>query len=298
MPVTETKYPFDLKPIKISGTVLHVGFLTGDPAQEFLTEYNRRVSADYGNNRELAVLAYDKERNVITGSYPLAVVLVNHILRGSGLHVATQADLECVLRAGDPLGLRDNYEDTALVLRSEDDPNSYLAHDIATQIRERRGGELKFPVMVPLRYFEVENDNSSKNEFGLRFKLSDDAKIVYAPILNQGGNFSSVDEKTGLPTETGREGTRTLCTVESGLSWLHLGWDLDLFALEYCPPCDVSFGRVVVVRDGAEGATPQSAVRAYTLQDIETARKDVEEMQRVDANAGKNIEALLEKLKQ
>ena len=253
MPATETKYPFDLKPItKIPGTAPHAGFPTGDSAKDFLMDYNHRVKADYGNNPALAVLGYNKKQNVINGSTPFAVVLVNNILRDRGLHVATPADLESVLRAGHPLGLRGHYEDTALVLRSEGNQNSCLAQDLAEQIREQKGGKLDLPVMIPLRYFELEKDRNWL--YGLRFKLCDDAKIVYAPILNNPGNFSSVDEKTGLPVETGSEGTRALYTIGHGLSWLRLGRDLDLDADGRDLEDSDSDGRVVVVRDGAEGA--------------------------------------------
>ena len=295
MPATEKKstqkpYQFDLVPIPIvTEASPHAGFLTGKPAEEFLREYKRRVSADYGGNNALDVLAYDEKQGVITGSNPFAVVLANQLLRDNGLHVATMADLERVLRTGDAIDISHHYVDIALFLVSEDDPHSYLAHDIAKQIKERNGGKPDFPVMVPLRCVEVENDESSPK--GLRFKLSGDT-IVYAPILNEPNNFSSVNENTGLPIETG-----SLCTVTSGLSRLRLGGGLVLDADVHDLAISDSYGRVVVVRDGAEGATPQSAVRAYTLQDIETARKELEEMRRVDANAGKNIEALLEKLK-
>ena len=191
-------------------------------------------------------------KGVITDSNPPSIVLVNRILKRSGLHVATQADLECVLRAGDPLGLRGHYEDTALVLRGESGPNSYLAKDIADQIRKRGGDQLNFPVMVPLRYFELENDKGSKNGYGLRFKLSEDAEIVYAPILKNPGKFSSVDEKTGLPTETGSKGSRTLYVEGSGLSWLLLSGGLDTYAYSRVQRESGLDGRVVVVRDGAE----------------------------------------------
>lgn len=230
---TRTKLPqFKGKPlIEVPAEIRQADFLGGDFGKAFLEEYQGRVEADYKRNGNLNVLRYDS--GVVRGSNSFAVVLANQILRQEGLRTANQADLEKVLRLG-VLPLRGTYEDTGLVLRSEEDgdysKNTLLARDLAKQVKER-GIELspKNPVMIPLTGLELEN---ADNDYNLKFRLREDAEIYNAPILNEkNGNFSSedIDGKTGLPTKLG-EGNRTLYTRGSGLSGLGLYYGLGLFS--------------------------------------------------------------------
>jgi hypothetical protein len=232
-------------------------FLRGEFGRAVFDEYQARVKADYDNNSALTVLSYD---DVVKGSNPFAVALVNDIVMQEGLRTATPADLERVLKA-DSLNLRGFYEDSALALRSEEDPNEYLAKNLAEQVRARQ--ILKYPVIIPLNRLELVKDSDS--DYGLGFRLREDVEIIHAPVLNQGlGNFSSedIDEKTGLPKKSGN-GNRTLYTRESGLSRLFLSRGLGLDSASENLAYSYSDGRVVVV--SAEG-TSQKTIKEYITQ--------------------------------
>ena len=217
-----------------------IGFLEGDFGKSVLEEYKGR-SKDY--NKHLDILSY--KDNIVQGSNPFAVVLMNKVLNEEGLKTASQSDLEKALKLN-ALNLNGTYEDTALILRNENNPNSYLAKHLMKQIKERNKNA-KTPIMITLNQLELVNDTAS--EYGLAFKLKEDAEIIYAPILNdEVGNFSSedIDEKTGLPIKLGK-GNRTLYTRDSGLSRLFLNRSLDLYAWDGNLAGSDSDGRVVVV---------------------------------------------------
>jgi len=186
----------------------------------------------------------------VIGSNPFAVVLVNQIVGQEGLRTATQADLERVLKTN-ALPLRGQYEDTALVLRTEGNPNEYLAGDLMVQIRARNP-MAKMPAMIPLSELELVADTSSPH--GLRFKIKDSAQVFYdLPVLSKDGNFSyeDIDERTGLPKDVGVKGDRHLYARNSGLSRLYLSRGLLADSgSEYLADSD-GVGRVVVV--SAEG---------------------------------------------
>jgi len=164
-------------------TFPEAGFLEGKFGKEVLEEYKGRVKTDFNGNSRLNVLSYNN--GVVKGSNPFAVVLVNSILP-EDMRTATPADLEKALQAG--MDLRGTYQDSALVLRSEDNPNSYLAKDLMKQVRHRKGTKAKMPVVIPLNGLDVVNDTES--DYGLSFKLREDAQITYAPILRDCGNFT------------------------------------------------------------------------------------------------------------
>ena len=94
-----------------------VGFLQGDFGQEVLGEYNARVKEDYHSNKNLQVLSYIND--TVTGSNPFAVALINKIIASDGLHVATQADLEKILKT-QALVLQGTYEDSALAQEAKE----------------------------------------------------------------------------------------------------------------------------------------------------------------------------------
>lgn len=251
--MTQTELPeFKGRPLmEVPQDIPRAGFLRRDFGKAFLEEYQGRVKADYKGNSVLNVLSF--REGVVTGSNSFSVVLANKILRQERLRTATQADLEKALKFG-VLPLRETYEDTGLLLRSEEEMNylrnTPLAKDLAEQVKKRG---IKFdsenPVMIPLKELELEN---ADNYHGLIFRLREDAKIYESPILNKRtGNFSSedIDEKTGLPTKLG-EGNRTLHTRSTGLSRLILGRgsrvDSDDMNLAYSS----DDGRIVVVKEG------------------------------------------------
>jgi len=225
---TKTKLPkFEGRPLAEIPEVIPVAnFLTGDFGRAALEEYESRVRDDYDDNSTLDVLTFRDD--VIKGSNPYAVVLMNRILGEEGIRTATPADLQRILDTN-ALDLSGFYEDAALVLRNEDSPNEYLARNLTEQIRERQGKKAKMPVMVSLADLELEKDSDAPD--GLAFRLRDNAKIVYVPILNKDGYFSSgdVDVKTGLPTKLG-EGDRHLYKADSGLSRLFLDRCSGLYA--------------------------------------------------------------------
>ena len=245
-----TKLPaFKGKPlIEIPETPPQAGFLEGDFGKAFLEEYKGRVKANYNDNANLDVLRYD---GVVKGSNPFAVVLANQILRQENLRTATQADLEKALKIG--WDLKGTYEDTGLVLRNKKDENYFkntlLAKDLAKQVKARG---IKFssknPVMIPLTELELKK---ADNNYGLTFKLREDAEIYEAPILSKQGKFNSkdIDEKTGLPKKVSSSGNRTLYVRDSGLSRLDLNNDLDLSSNDRYLDDSGDDGRVVVISE-------------------------------------------------
>jgi hypothetical protein len=258
--------------VEVPAIIPSIGFLEGSFGEEFAGEYAGRVKKDYGNHSNLRVLKY--EGGVVTGSNPFAVVLANQILGQEGLRTANQADLEKALKVG-ALQLRGTYEDTGLVLRSEDGTNSYLAKDIAKQMRAR-GQDVKFPVMFNLTDLEVAVDQDSN--YGLAFRLREGATPIYAPVLNQPGNFNSedIDEQTGLPKQTG-QGNRTLYTRNNGLSRLSLYRVLNLYSNNDNLANSNSVGRVAVVsgKATAENFTDQIEAEYKTqLGQLEARRTD------------------------
>jgi len=230
-------------------TESQTGLLEGDFGKAFLEEYQRRMQADHKNASALNVLGY--RDSVVKGSNPFAVVLANQILRQEGLRTATQADLRKALRIN-ALDLRGFYEDTGLVLRTEEDKdyfkNTPLAKDLAKQVKARgKSFSPKNSVMIPLTGFELEN---ADNDYGLTFRLREDAEVYNAPILSEGGRFDSeeIDERTGLPTKLGA-GNRTLFTRNSGLSGLCLDDYLGLVSANGYLDNSSERGRVVVVKE-------------------------------------------------
>jgi len=225
--------------------------LGGDFGKAVLQEYKQVAETTYKGADALDVLSYHND--VTEGSNPFAVALVNQIVNQEGLRTATPADLERAIRLNKVnqelgLNLRGTYEDTGLVLRSESEPNEYLAKDVAKQIKARN---VKLPAMIPLNGLELVND--PKSEHDLSFKLGENAQVFYASILNKPGNFTSgdIDKQTGLPRKTGDNGDRTLYTRDSGLSGLVLDRDLYLDSNVGSLAYSNSDGRVVVVGDSA-----------------------------------------------
>ena len=272
----KTRLPaFKGKPlIEIPSFIPQIGFIEGDFGKAFLEEYAGRAKTDYGNVTALNVL--NCRDSVVKGSNPFAIVLANQILRQEGLRTATQADLEEALRLG-IMPLTGTYEDTALVLRTEDDrdysKNTPLARDLAKKLKARK---IKFnnktPLVIPLTGLELQT--TQDNSYGLTFNLREEAEVYQAPILREGGQFKSEDIniKTGLPKKLG-DGNRTLYTRDSGLSRLGLNVVLNVYSSYRDLDGSSDNGRVVVV--SAEGTSPQikrnleEKIRErYLLQDI------------------------------
>src|SRR3989338_3500639 len=208
--------------------------------------------AKYKSAESLMLPIYNDK--VVQGSNPFYAVLVNEVLRSERLWTASQADMERTLRAGDILKIKNNYYvDTALVLRSPEDsyePNNPLAKDLSKQVKERLGKDMKLPVMMPLHSLDLKLDPN--NEYGLGFNLREDAQLVYAPVLNKKGNFSSVNPETGLPVELDDKGTRFLYARQGGLCRLSLGRGLGLDSGWDDLGNSLEAGRVVVCGEAAQ----------------------------------------------
>ncbi len=246
---TEIKLPqFIGKPlIIIPDKIPQANFLE----EEFGEAVNKEVQRKYRDFEAIRKVGYSN--GVVRGSNPFYVVAVNEVIRPEGLRAATQADLERVLRAN-AFDLRGIYEDSALVLRTESSPNEYLARHLMKQVKARNPNQ-EMPVIIPLNFLELTEDSDS--DYGLAFKLKEDAEIIYAPILNESDgirfNSEDIDAQTGLPTKVG-SGDRTLNTRNSALSGLSLGRDLDLFS--DCGDLAYSggIGRVVLVSTSEAGS--------------------------------------------
>jgi hypothetical protein len=275
--MVKTNFPVnEAKPlIENPANMPQIGFLGGDEGKEI----NDSIVKDY---KDCSVLQVGKYSNgLIKGSNPFYAVAVQSRLP-SGVRVASQSDLEKAMKIG-ALDLRGTYEDTGFVLRTADEPNSYLAKNLMGQVKARNKKQ-KMPVMISLSGLGLEKDSSSPN--GLSFKLKDDAEIIYAPILNKDGNFSSedIDEKTGLPKKLGN-GNRNLYTRNSGLFRLFLCWYLDLDSVNIDLAGSSDIGRVVLVSTAAGGS---QTVLQDRLKDLQTQRDaEIEKINKRYAQAQK-----------
>ncbi|MEK6855050.1 MAG: hypothetical protein AABX73_02400 [Nanoarchaeota archaeon] len=282
--MADTNLPkFQGKPlIEIPEFIPTINFLEGDFGRAVLDEYRGRTEKDYGNASALKVLSYD---GIVKGSNPFAVALVGSIVSQAGLRVATQADLERALKVK-VLPLQGKYEDTGLVLRSESEPNEYLARNLMHQVKARNPNA-KMPAMIPLSGLELVADVSSP--YKLAFKLKDGCEVFYdSSVLNKDGTFSSedIDKKTGLPSETSNKGNRTLYTINSGLSGLDLYWGLDVYSR--CDNLAGSRGDGRVVLVSAEG-TAKNLQEYLTQLQTDANRKKAE----IDAKFKQAREILL-----
>ena len=263
---TATLPEFKGKPlIEVPSYVPQAEFLRDNFGQAVLEEVQERTEADYKDNSALKVLSYNKKTNIVQGSNPFVAVLINKIIRDQGLRTATQADLEKILRIS-LLPLQGQYEDTSLVLRSDNDSyqqNDYLAKDLASQIKKRQP-KIELPVMIPFTGLELRLDQDS--HYGLAFNLREDANIIYDSILKKPtSNFEETKEDSGLPKELGK-GNRTLYTRQDGLSRLYLSWYLYLSSVGIGLAGSNSDGRVVVV---SGEAAQKDLKKDSILRDVE-----------------------------
>lgn len=187
-------------------------FLEGNFGRQVLEEYNQLVQGEYQNTSALQKLFFADD--VVKGSNPFAFALLNRVLQNHGKWVARPVDLERALEKG-AINLNGTYGDSGLVLRSESDPNEYLAKNLASQVKGKGynvGGDT---VVIPLSGLGLVYDSNSPHD--LVFQLTDSSEIIYAPQLNKtnhGKKFNRADEQ-GLPAFENR-GSRTLYSNEEG----------------------------------------------------------------------------------
>ncbi len=249
--------------IEIPSSIPQIGFLGGSEGKEI----DDSIKKDYKEFEILQIGNYSE--NLVKCSSPFYNVAVQSRLP-SNVRVASQSDLEKAIKLGS-LELRGTFEDTSLALRTEEDPNSYLAEDLMNQVKQRLGKKAKMPVMILLYGLKLAKDQNSK--YGLSFKLKDNAEIIYAPILNEeSGNFApeNIIEKIGLPKKLGK-GVRTLCTRSTGLSRLYLNRDLYLGSSNNNLAGSIDDGRVVLVLTSEAGSQDFFQSR---LKNLETQRDE------------------------
>ena len=220
-------------------------FLEGDFGKQILDEYTQLVKNEYQNVSDLQKLSF--ENNVVEGSNPFAFVLLNKVLQNHGKWIARPTDLERALEEKS-INLKGTYGDSGLVLRSNTDPNQYLAQNLIAQIEQRE--ELQSPLMIPLEGLILKYDSSSPND--LSFQLTDFTELIYAPQLdktNHGKKFNNGDEQ-GLPIFD-KNGSRKLYSNEGeGLCRLCRGRVLGLGARNRNLSNSDSYGRVIVCAEG------------------------------------------------
>mgnify|MGYP001593696924 FL=1 len=190
-------------------------FLEGELARE-VHDWIQKTYPDFPN---ITKINYDSNDKIIKGSNPFYVIAVNeHFRANSQIRTATQFELEQILKTNS-LELKVCYEDTGLVLRSKDEPNKYLAQDLAGQIKKRQ--KIKLPLMIPLRGLTLKQDSNSPHKYS--FQLTNETEIIYSDKLTYKNNQKKFDEadEYGLPVFS-ENGKRTFYTIEDGLSGLYL----------------------------------------------------------------------------
>lgn len=227
--------------VKMPRSVLSTNFLEGDFGKAVLKEYEERAEADYRNASVLReVLSYSD--GVVKGSNTFAVVLVNQIIRKEGLRTATPADLEKILETN-ILNLSGFYGNSALVLRSESEPNSYFARGLAKQLKSR-GIKLNNPKPIPLAYLTLRNDKNSC--YNLTFIVNENAKIIDMPALRTEINERLFKIDGGSLTKAlFRASARKM--NDSGLRDVYFGTNLSLNYNGIALSGSNEGGRVVVV---------------------------------------------------
>ena len=69
---------------------------------EIFERYQDAVDEKYGGCEDLKCLKWDDDKNIVTGSNPYAIVLVNQILKDFNFRTATHPELEYILRKNGP----------------------------------------------------------------------------------------------------------------------------------------------------------------------------------------------------
>jgi len=193
---------------------------------------------------------YNKTTKLIEGSSILYTIAVNEQIRPLSLRTATPKDLANILNSNVDLELKGQYVDSAIVIRSKDNPNKEIAKYLAEQIKSIQ--KLKYPSMISLPNLNLKKDK--KVPQGVLLELIENPEIIHAPQLAHKNNqktFSKTDEN-GLPIFD-KNGSRTLYTIDSGVSELAVGGGLGWDSGYDNGDGSGSGGRVVVV--STEGAS-------------------------------------------
>ena len=244
----------DTKGLAVPADFKEAFFLERD---DFGKVVHEEVLKRYEGINAITIVNYDDNNKVVIGSNPFYVVAANEVLREKypDIRTASQADLERIVK-NNILPLKGNYwEDSSLVLRTNDAPNKYLAEKLYEQFKQQALNlEEGTAYVLPLYALSLEKDENSPHK--LAFKLS--APVYFkAPILmSESGLYINSDkmDEEGLPTEVYSKpvaGNRQLFTINSGLSGLCLGRYLDVDSGSGGLAYSSNFGRVVCVRGEA-----------------------------------------------
>jgi len=212
---------------------------------EFHNDVLKEVISEYGDYRVI--------RNGAEGSNPYFVVAVNEKIKPLGLRTVTPLDAERI-RVDGSLPLLEHCIETAFVIRSPYNPHGALAKNLLRQVRHRKGIRARMPVMIPFAGLELKRDSNA--EYGLAFRLSEDAQLIYAPGLNSpdASSFSEIDMRKGIPKRLDENGKRVLWTEKEGVTILSLTPDGDLSFRNERLYCSAHCGRIVIVSTSARAA--------------------------------------------
>jgi len=133
--------------------------------------------------------------SIVKGSNPFYILAINEILRRGDYRTPTLSDAETIQ---EKLKLRSTYIDLAILLKSNRNPNSYLAGRLITQINERDPA-IKLPIIIPLHGLYLTRDK--KSQYGLSFCLKEDVSLLDASIFSTDGYFDVLNKNTGLPNQ-------------------------------------------------------------------------------------------------
>lgn len=149
-------------------------FLEGPFGKKILKKYNSKVKQDYGDNKNLKVLNFNK--GVVKGSNVYSTILIDKILSEKGLRTATPVDIQRIIFKYGKNTLSKIYLDLGLILRTEDFTGTplYLPRQLGKQAKDRDYYFLpEHPLVFKSSDLELIVDNHAKD--GLGFKLKDSA---------------------------------------------------------------------------------------------------------------------------
>jgi hypothetical protein len=213
--------------------------------RNILIKYNEDIARYKDKTRQTLSNFYLGDNNTLIGSSSFMNVQL-----GSLVNLATPTELELAVEKK-PDFFEYQYEDIALVLRSSGDsyaPNDFVAKSLAEQIKKRLGTipTPEKPVRISLKGLSLKEDLNSS--YGLVFVVGDVADIITVPefsYVNDRKCFEKTDER-GVPIFNSK-GNRTFYARDNGLSWLCLGWDLDLRSSNGNLAKSSSIGRVPII---------------------------------------------------
>ena len=181
---------------------------------------------------------------------------MNKILSKEGLRTANLSDVQKIIDRDENF-LKKFYVDLGVVLRTKNEPNSYLANQLGKEAKEMG---YKFSNKSPLVFkpsdLELIVDSDSPSGLGFKIKESGNPfNVSEFNNKNDSKSFKKANEK-GIPIFD-KEGNRTLYTRDDGLSGVYLNRYSDLSSGGDYLAGSSDNGRVVAVSD-AEGVAPKN----------------------------------------